>query len=245
MSYRLNLLYLMAICLIVLLLTGCATRIGGPNSGAGQERIDNVPMYGQPEIERPEFWKRADDDFIKNAVGLFKGDREKASKAWAQEANNYFMKGDLDYAMRRYNQSWLLNENNYQPYWGFGQVMIMRGNSDEAIKYYERAKTLINDDYQKPALLTDLGIAYSRKAKDITNDQELRSKYFALANNYFRQSSEMDNTYATVWEVWANSLYHEGRYKECWEKVKKADSMGTRINPKFREKLNQTMPEPK
>ena len=176
---------------VTIVIVGCTTLSGG-------QRIDNVPMYGQPEIQRPDPWKKADAEFIQNALELFKGDREKASKAWAQEADSFFRKGDLDYAMRRYNQAWLLNENNYQPYWGFGQVMIMRGKTDEAIKYYEKAKTHIDDDYQKPALFTDLGIAYLQKARGITSDQELRSKYFALANNYFRKSSELDSTYATV-----------------------------------------------
>jgi hypothetical protein len=49
--------------------------------GAAANRIDNIPMYGQPEIPRPDFLKKADEDFIKQAVaGL--GSREKASEAW-------------------------------------------------------------------------------------------------------------------------------------------------------------------
>jgi hypothetical protein len=65
-------------------------------------------MYGQPEIPRPDFLKKADEVFIKQAVaGL--GSREKASEAWWLEGEKYMAQGNLDFAMRRYNQSWLLN----------------------------------------------------------------------------------------------------------------------------------------
>ena len=227
-------------CLAVfaaLLFLGCATI-------PAERRIDNIPMYGQPEIPRPEALKEADADFIEKAIAGFNGSRELASKAWAEVANDFFQKGNLDYAMRRYNQAWLLNEKNYQPYWGFGQVMMVRERFDEAIKFYERAQSLIDDKCQEPALLTDLGLAYSFKARSIFNDQDTRNKYFGIANNHFEASSNLDNTYAVVWEAWANSLYHEKKYAEAWEKVRKATEMGRPVHPMFRERLNQAMPEP-
>lgn len=210
----------------------------------GGSRIDNVPMYGQPELLRPDFLKKADEDFINKSISGFNGSREKASKAWAKVANDFFNEGNLDYAMRRYNQSWLLNENNYQPYWGFGQVMIMQGDIDKAIKFYEKAKTLIDDEYQKPALYADLGLAYSHKARSL-NDPNERSLYFSKASNYFMESAGLDSTYPIVWEGWANSLYHEKKFKEAWGKVKKADEMGHPVHPKFLESLRKEMPEPK
>lgn len=91
-------------------LSGCAT-------GSSEQRIDNIAMYGQPEIARPDFLKKADEDFIKQATSGF-GSREAASKAWFAEAEKFMSQRNLDFAMRRYNQSWLLNPNNYQPYWG-------------------------------------------------------------------------------------------------------------------------------
>lgn len=223
--------------LLAILLHGCVS--------TGGTRIDNVPMYGQPDTVRPDFLKKADENFIKEAVAGFNGSREEASKAWAKVANDFFNEGNLDYAVRRYNQSWLLNEKNYQPYWGFGQVMIVQGNVDEAIKFYEKAKTLINDEYQKPALYTDLGLAYSFKARSFTDNLQSRNSYFELANKYFEESAELDSTYPIVWEGWANSLYHEKKFAESWEKVKKADKMGNPVHPKFRESLSKEMPEPK
>jgi tetratricopeptide (TPR) repeat protein len=228
---------ILAIGFLALFLTACATSTGF--------RIDNLPMYGQPDIPRPESLKRADEAFIAAAVSAFNGNRELASNAWAKEADRFYRAGNLDYAMRRYNQAWLLNEKNYLPYWGFGQVMMVQEKYDDAIKFYEKARSLINDEYQKPALFTDLGLSYSFKARSVTADQKARGNYFRVANQYFEESSVLDEKYPIVWEAWANSLYHEKRYAEAWSKVKKAKEVGHAVQPKFLESLSGAMPAPK
>jgi len=121
-----------AVIALIWSISGCAT-------GPAEQRIDNIPMYGQPNIPRPDVLKKADEDFIKQASSSFGGNREAASKAWFVEADKFMSQGNLDYTMRRYNQSWLLNPNSYQPYWGFGRVMLERDKMDEAIGYLEKA----------------------------------------------------------------------------------------------------------
>src|SRR5215470_10767765 len=50
-------------CALVVV-SGCATI-------PDEQRIDNIPMYGQPAIPRPDFAKRADETFIKEAAAGF------------------------------------------------------------------------------------------------------------------------------------------------------------------------------
>ena len=76
------------------MLIGCAS--------TGGTRIDNIPMYGQPEIERPKMLKKVDEAFIKKASSGF-GTREEASKAWFAQGERFLSEGNLDYGMRRYN----------------------------------------------------------------------------------------------------------------------------------------------
>ena len=202
--------YIASICASVLLL-GCAT--------SGGTRIDNVPMYGQPEIERPAFLKKADEDFVQKASTGF-GSREEASKAWWSQGEKFMSEGNLDYAMRRYNQSWLLNPNSYQPYWGFARVMLEQNKVDDAIKYLEKAESLIEDPYQKVALLADMGSAYSHKGIG-------SPEYFEKANQKFEESVALDPTYPNSWRRWAFSLYDQGNFKGAWEKVEKAEEKQT------------------
>ncbi len=76
-------------------------------------------MYGQPETPRPEYMQELDESFIKKAVSKFSGNRKEASNAWAAVAEVFFRKDNFHYAMRRYNQAWLLDDTNYFVYWGF------------------------------------------------------------------------------------------------------------------------------
>jgi tetratricopeptide (TPR) repeat protein len=222
-----------------LLIAGCAPF-------PGEMRTDRLPMYGQPEIQRPEFLRKADEDLVKEATARF-GSREAASKAWANEADGHLKQGNLDAAMRRYNQSWLANPNNYEPYWGFGRIMLERGRADQAIEYFEKAKQLIDDRSQRAALLSDAGAAYSAKAETIskTRAQE-RAFYFDVANRHFRESTMLDPGYPNSWRRWAMSLYREGNYREAWEKVKRARSLkAPPFPPGFLRELEQKLPEPK
>jgi tetratricopeptide (TPR) repeat protein len=201
-------------------------------------RIDNIPMYGQPTIERPVELKKADEAFIATATKGF-GTREKASQAWFAEGEKYMSQGNFDYAMRRYNQSWLLNPKNYQPYWGFARVSLQERKVDDSIKYFEIANQFINDPYQQVALLTDFGSAYSNKG-------DSDPSYFEKANKKFSESIKLDPTYSESYRRWAISLYHQGDYKGAWQQVKKARKLNAKPFPaSFISDLESKLPEPK
>lgn len=219
-------------------LSGCVT-------GPADQRIDNIPMYGQPQVPRPDFLKKADEDFIREASSGFGGSREVASEAWWAQAEKFMNQGNMDYAMRRYNQSWLLNPDNYQPYWGFGRVTLHRGKTNEAIEYFEKALKLCNDPYQKVALLTDTGTTYSKAASISTNSPEEKARYFQLANKHFMEGTKLDASFPDVWERWAHSLYREGKYSDSWKKIKIARSLGARNTEIFVDNLEKMIPEPK
>ena len=147
--------------------------------------------------------------------------------------------------MRRYNQSWLLNPNNYMPYWGFGQVLITQGKYDEARKFLERAKQLIDDKYQKVALLSDTGNLYALLAVREKEDITKRSEYFSLANQHYEQSVQLDPKYPNAWAWWAWTSYSEGKYPEAWTKVKRARELGwSKFSDSFLRDLSAKMPEP-
>ena len=232
-----NLKNIIVSLVVSLLLSACA--------GSGPH-IYNIPMYGQPEIEVPERAKKANDWFIEQAVKQY-GSREKASIAWWNEAERYMNEeGNLDYAMRRYNQSWLLNPNNYQPYWGFARVAVATGKDDEAIKYFKKAKELVNDPYQESGLLTDMAIPYHNKAVNTPFENSSdRKAYFQEANNLLEKGTLLDPKYANTWFVWAFTLYYQGDYSASWEKAKKAQELDPKSVPEdFIKKLKSKYPNP-
>jgi tetratricopeptide (TPR) repeat protein len=219
--------------------------IGSEARGAEKESADNLPMYGQPDLARSDNAKKADEEFIRNAVAKY-GNRQTASNALASEGWTLVRNGKADAALQRFNQAWLLNTKNFQAFWGFGAVLSERGNIAEAIGQLERARELMGDQPQRVALLSDLGTLHSEYAVRMPPEKSLdRAGQFVLANNRFTESLEIDPKFAPSWREWAISLYEQGRYAEAWAKARRAKELNAEpFPPGFLQKLTEKMPEP-
>ena len=188
------------------------------------EQIDaeKLPMYGQPGVARPENLKKADEAFVRDAT-LKLGSRAAASRAMAAQGWAAVRSRNLDLAMERFNQSWLLNPKNYQSFWGFGAVLSERGKLADAIEQLGTAKELIDDPGQMNALLSDIGAVNSEYAARLPADKQLeRAHHFVVANQSFMESLDRDPNYAAGWREWAISLYQQQRYSEAWVKAQRA-----------------------
>jgi tetratricopeptide (TPR) repeat protein len=201
-------------------------------------------MYGYPEIVKTDALKKADEDFIKTVVAEL-GSREKASRAYSFWGIEYEGKGDAANAMRRYNQSWLLNPNYYGPYWGFGSLLLAQGKAAEAAIHYEKALSLIDVDSAKPRLLSDASTAYT--AQGLTATDKIKSaEFFGKANSLLNEAIKLDPKFGFAYRAWAKSLYSEGNYVKAWEMVKKSRGLaGGELDSGFIDMLSKKMPEPK
>ena len=223
-----------------IILTAYATA-GGAQSG--QLPLNLIPMYGYPDIEKPEALKKLDEDFIRSVVGT-EGSREEVSKSFSGEAWRLLRNGDAANAMRRFNQSWLLNPNNYQPYWGFGALLFAQRKPSQAAMHYEKALSLINEEGEKPRLLNDAARAYSMQGFTAT-DKMKSEGFFAKANSLFNEAITLDPKYENAYRDWAMSLYLEGNYKTAWDVVKKSRGLGGEPLPSdFIDALSKKMLEP-
>jgi tetratricopeptide (TPR) repeat protein len=211
---------------------------GGAQSG--KPPLNLIPMYGYPDIEKPEALRKLDEDFIRSV----EGSREEASKRFAGEGWRLLSKSDAANAMRRFNQSWLLNPNNYQPYWGFGALLFAQRKPFEATTHYEKALSLINEESEKPRLLSDAARAYSMQGF-IATDKMKSEEFFGRANSLFAEAIKLDPQYGNAYRYWAMSLSVEGNYKMAWDIVKKSRAVGGDIlSSDFIDALSKKMPEP-
>lgn len=214
--------------LVALVLAGCS-------SPPAPVRIDNLPMYGQPEIPRPTMFKQADEAFVRNAAAGFGGDRKLASLAWTDRGDHFLAEHNLDYAMRRYNQAWLLDDTNYEVYWGFGRVLAAQQKFDAAITHLKKAIELCTEADQRSALLAELATAYSMKAAALPADRlRDRAAAFALAHETFAQSTTADPRNGDAWRRWAISLEAQGDAAAAAEKAARAHELGAPPTPALR-----------
>jgi len=230
-------------------LTGAAALaflIAAPLNAAESPSADSLPMFGQPKIARTDEQKKADEAFILDAA-LRYGNRQAGSNTLATQGWAAVRAKQLDLAMQRFNQAWLLNPKNYSAFWGFGAVLSEKGRLSEALDQLEKARELVEDPIQRVALLCDLGAVHSAYAASLPREKELeRAQHFVLANSRFTESLENDPKFAPSWREWAISLYDQERYSEAWLRVQKARELKAEpFPPDFLKKLTAKMPEPK
>ena len=119
----------------------------GEQTGVAADKTDypinELPMYGQREKTRVQ--KQADARFIEMMMKRFES-RAEAAEYFAQIAWNGYYEGDKAFAIRRFNQAWLLDPDNRHALWGFAVISLDRGESESALRFYEMAMEKGPDD---------------------------------------------------------------------------------------------------
>ncbi len=96
--------------------------------------IDNaLPMYGGREKSKEH--KEIDELFVQRCLTQF-GSIDSSVSVHINNAWNYFYNDDLETAMKRFNQAWLLNPEFPDSYFGFAALLEMQNKPKEATQYY-------------------------------------------------------------------------------------------------------------
>jgi tetratricopeptide (TPR) repeat protein len=90
-------------------------------------------MYG--EAEKDERYRKVDDEFREAMLKKF-GIVENAVIDFINNAWILFYRNDLETAMRRFNQAWLLDPEFPDAYFGFAALLEMRKENEEAARFY-------------------------------------------------------------------------------------------------------------
>lgn len=139
------------------------------------EGINLLPMYGEV-IKCPQQIE-SDNKFLTFCDQNY-DDRQEASEEYRQIGWDYMYKGDLDTAMKRYNQAWLLDKDNPSVYCSFGWLLGKKGETDKAVMFFERAIKMDPDDAD---FLMFVAVGYS-ELYDRTNDKTFLNKALELLN---------------------------------------------------------------
>lgn len=223
--------------LVVLLLTGCATR---PMSGG--RGIDQEPMYGGMDRQSNPALKAADEKLISDVSRQF-GSREKGSEAFVEQGMRFYQADNHSMAMKRFNQSWLLNPSNPNVFWGFAMVYHDQGKNCEAQKMIDRSIAL---NLSKATALADAGRIYTLcSVSDSSLDTKTRSQTFEKSDALYKKASAIAPSDGYIFGSWATAYYWRGDYGRAWTVVKKARSLGFVFPGQFINLLSQKMPEPK
>lgn len=238
---------LAALVVSSVLLAACATTDSAHSpvsqfTVAGDIPVNLLPMYGSPGVVKSEAQKKSDELFVE-AVTKTAGSRQLGAKDFAGEGWRQYQRGDLDNAMRRFNQAWLLDPESFLPYWGFGAVLMKSAKPEEAILHYERSLSLIDIATEKPRLLNDSAKAYSAAAsRGGPNSAAWRVK----AETLFQEAVQLDPKYLNAYRDWIAFNLGQKEYLKAWGVVKKARDAGVQDLPReLINALTEKMPEPR
>lgn len=109
---------------------------------SNQDCPDNanlLPMYG--EVKKCNDQIASDNEFISESDKLF-NNRATATQYYINKGWEYFYNNNLDTAMMRFNQAWLLDSINADIYWGFGNILGQQGAYKESLKYFDKSLSI-------------------------------------------------------------------------------------------------------
>ncbi len=222
------------------LINGCMSPDGQMYPKYGGQLV----MYGDlPHSEIEEKQK----EYIEQETLNF-GTREKASLATSNAGWDYVTQAQsprgnyasINLAVRMFNGAWILWEDNYQAFWGFGVCSSMRKEFGKSEKYFLKAIELSGkeaDPVLKSDIKLDLALMYTQSGRLIWMDKAIMQVEGAV-------KLSPDDSFAYF--IWAQALANKGEFSAAWEKIKVCEEKGGYSIPKgFINQLGKAMPRPK
>ena len=128
----------------ILLLASPAFAVTLNFSDAVPQNLNELPFYGSVQ-KTPEML--AVDERLKTEATKAAGSAENAAAYAAVKAWEAFHNMKLNEAMRRANQAWLLDNNNFNAYWAMVIIQLFRGApKDEVDDLFEKALATVDSD---------------------------------------------------------------------------------------------------
>jgi len=223
--------------IIALTLTACATQ----SPLKGRKSIDQVPMYGGMNRSSVPRLKAADERLVEGSLRKY-GNREKAAAELVERGIRFYLQGDLAFAMKRFNQAWILNPDNPEVYWGFASVLKEQESYCEAMNMIDKS---LSFGRYFTGLYADAGrIIVLCTVSDSSLSLDQRKKRLQRAETLYAEASRRDDNKGYVFASRATACYWLGDYADAWRMVKKAREAGTPPQDEFLSMLRKKMPEP-
>lgn len=187
--------------------------------------IDQVPQYGGMDRSADPVLRAGDEQFIEGTTKAF-GSREKASAAFSLRGRILYQEDKNDQAMRRFNQAWLLDPNNFEAYWGFGMVLFDQKKHSQAVKWFEKAHSL---NPEHPEVRGDLVLAHAAAAMDPALSAGAKQASFDKSNELFERFRSDNKEHPYLYYTYARALAIQERFALALEMLEKYKSLGGRI----------------
>ncbi|WP_182246326.1 tetratricopeptide repeat protein [Cellulophaga baltica] len=159
------------------------------------EDIHSLPKYGN--LKKCAEQLRIDAQFLRECDQIYPS-RALAAVHHIDLAWDLFDAHQIDDAMKRFNQAWLLDKSNADIYWGYGNLMGQQGHFEQSLAFFDESIQLNAHNakvweskavsycqlFFKTKELETLEKAISCSKKSLTIDPENPRVYAQLAGTY-------------------------------------------------------------
>ncbi|MEO0452945.1 MAG: hypothetical protein AAFY98_02250 [Verrucomicrobiota bacterium] len=197
-----------------------------PIIAMAERPMNELPMYGgqhDPTVER-------NPDFSKDV----------AKRGWKA-----YYEGDLDTAIKRFNQAWMFDRENPEVYWGFGLLMGQRASQEEPKANLEQSirflKMAVDRDKENGRILGDLAFSYTLLGHYLESNEESGKESFEKARGLFPAAFELVPKYPPIVANWSVFYFYTQDYKAAKKKADEATKMGYRLSPEYLKDLNDKL----
>src|SRR5438128_3202825 len=99
--------------------------------------INLLPKYGA--LPKNEEQKAADEMFLASIDAYYKGNGKKAAEDVSARGWQLLRQRNMPDAMRRFNQAWLIDNENGNALWGMATLQALAGKIPESLKLFADA----------------------------------------------------------------------------------------------------------
>lgn len=184
--------------------------------------INELPMYGgqhNPKVES----------------------NKKISQSAAKLGWKYYYSGDLDTAIKRFNQAWMFDRENVEALWGFGLIMGQRASKEntehnlrESVKYLEMAKSR---SPKNARILVDLAFSTTILGNFLLTEKKIANDEFNKARSLLQQAQKLEPEYPLVYSNWSVLEFYSGNYSTAKQLLAKSKKLGFKPDPAYEKEL--------
>lgn len=169
-----------------------------------------IPLFGSKKRVEEEMINSA--EFLIQCDNNFK-DRLDASKFFAERGWEYLNEGLLDTATYRFNLCFLLNQENFDAFWGLGSISYQKGKYEESAKLLRKGLELSPDN---SILMVDIATVQLACYKEKKNCDDIDD-----ALRLLEKSLQIDGTNANGWLKYSIAEFQLEHYEKAWEYLHK------------------------
>ncbi len=196
----------------------------------------NFPAYAEKPLNEQPFYG---GDHIPQVPKNTELSRNAAERAWKA-----YYEGDLDIATKRFNQSWIFDQENPEVYWGLGLIAGQRASQEnpeenlkKSIEYLHVAKEKAPQDGR---IIGDLAYSYTLSGQYLLSEQnnlKAAEENFEKAALFFSEADKKEPNWPPILANWSVFYFYTKNFSEARRKAEEAINLGYEFDPSYLEQL--------